>query len=43
MKTPPAPGQPAPDLDLPTLDGGRFRLADQRGHPVLVVFLRHAG
>lgn len=38
----PAVGAPAPDIDLPTLDGGRVRLADHDG-PVLVSFLRHAG
>ena len=36
-------GQPAPPLELPTLDGGRFDLADLRALPVLVSFLRHAG
>jgi peroxiredoxin len=36
-------GQPAPPLQLPTLDGGRLDLADLRGHPALVSFLRHAG
>lgn len=34
----PKVGQPAPDFDLKTLDGGRVRLAEQRGHPVLVNF-----
>ncbi len=36
-------GQPAPPLELPTLDGGLLRLADLRGRAVLVSFLRHAG
>ena len=36
-------GVPAPPLDLPMLDGGRFDLREERGHPVLVSFLRHAG
>lgn len=37
----PTPGTPAPDLDVPLVGGGRFRLADQ--HPEnfsLVVFYR---
>lgn len=40
---PPRVGEPAPPLDVELLGGGRFRLADQRGRPFLVVFLRHAG
>ncbi len=44
---PPAPavvtGGPAPTLVLPTLAAERFDLADARGHPALVSFLRHAG
>jgi hypothetical protein len=36
-------GGPAPPLVLPTLEGGGFDLADVRGHPALVSFLRHAG
>ncbi|HLG08754.1 MAG TPA: hypothetical protein VI409_08830 [Gaiellaceae bacterium] len=36
-------GALAPPLDLPTIDGGRFSLREERGHPVLVSFLRHAG
>jgi hypothetical protein len=40
---PPAPGDPAPPLDLPVLGGGRLDLAALRGTPVLVSFLRHAG
>lgn len=39
----PAVGEPAPALALPSLDGERFDLAELRGHPVLVAFLRHAG
>lgn len=39
----PRPGDPAPSLELPTLEGERFRLADHRQGPVLVSFLRHAG
>ena len=32
-------GAPAPEVDLPRLDGGRFVLADQRGRrPVLLLF-----
>ncbi len=35
----PAPGQVAPDFDLPTVDGGRVRLAQYRGRrPVLLEF-----
>jgi len=37
------PGLPAPPLELPTLACDRFDLADLRGHPALVSFLRHAG
>lgn len=31
-------GDPAPDFDLPTDGGGRFRLSEQRGKPVVVYF-----
>jgi peroxiredoxin len=31
-------GQVAPDFDLETIDGGRFRLSDWRGQPVLINF-----
>lgn len=31
-------GSEAPDFTLPTLDGGRVHLADERGHPVVLVF-----
>ncbi|HET8605463.1 MAG TPA: redoxin domain-containing protein [Gaiellaceae bacterium] len=39
----PQVGAPAPALELPDLDGERVSLADLRGQPVLVSFLRHAG
>ena len=39
----PAVGDPAPELDLPTVDGRRIRLSDLSGRPVIVSFLRHAG
>lgn len=29
---------PAPEIDLPTLQGGRVRLSALRGHPVVVTF-----
>ena len=31
-------GDPAPDFDLPTDGGGRFRLSQQRGRPVVLYF-----
>lgn len=31
-------GDQAPDLDLPTDGGGRFRLSDHRGMPVVIYF-----
>ena len=31
-------GAPAPEIDLPTLDGGRVLLSRLRGHPVVVSF-----
>ena len=34
----PTRGQPAPDIVGTTLDGATFRLADLRGHPVIVNF-----
>lgn len=44
MPQPPRVGEPAPPLRLPPLDdNGLFDLADLRGQPVLVSFLRHAG
>ena len=33
-----ATGTPAPEFDLPVLDGGRLSLASQRGHAVVVTF-----
>ncbi len=33
-----APGKPAPEIDLRTLQGGRIKLSSLRGHPVAVVF-----
>jgi hypothetical protein len=39
FQTGPAPGQIAPEIDLPTVDRGRFRLTEQRGRrPVLLEF-----
>jgi len=34
----PARGAPAPDIDLPTLTGGRVKLSSLKGHPVVVTF-----
>lgn len=35
----PAPGEPAPEIDLPTVGGGRFRSADLVGKkPLLLSF-----
>lgn len=31
-------GKTAPEIDLPTDGGGRFRLSDHTGHPVVVYF-----
>lgn len=33
-----APGARAPEIDLPTLAGGRVKLSAQRGHPTVVTF-----
>ncbi|MDB4970302.1 MAG: cycX [Myxococcales bacterium] len=33
-----ASGSPAPDFEARLLDGGRFHLAAERGHPVVLVF-----
>jgi thiol-disulfide isomerase/thioredoxin len=32
----PAEGKPAPDFQVPTLDGGRFVLSEMRGRPVWI-------
>jgi thiol-disulfide isomerase/thioredoxin len=32
------PGAPSPEIDLPTLAGGRVQLSKLRGHPVVVSF-----
>ena len=35
----PEPGQVAPEIELPTIDGHQFRLSDYRGkRPVLIQF-----
>lgn len=34
-------GDIAPDFTLPMLDGGTFTLSAHRGHPVVLIFLRH--
>lgn len=34
----PSVGSMAPDFELPTADGTRFRLSAQRGHPVVLYF-----
>ena len=39
-QTPSAVGQIAPDFTLRDQDGKDFRLADQRGHAVLLYFYR---
>lgn len=31
-------GDPAPEINLPTDGGGRFRLSEHKGHPVVVYF-----
>ncbi len=38
-----AAGDSARPLALPNLAGGGFRLEDERGRPVILTFLRHAG
>jgi peroxiredoxin len=43
MPNPPRPGDPAPPIDLRTIQGERFQLADREGRAVVVTFLRHAG
>ena len=32
------PGKRAPEIDLPTLNGGRIELSKLRGHPVVIYF-----
>lgn len=32
------PGKPAPEIDLPRLEGGQIKLSSLRGHPVVVTF-----
>jgi thiol-disulfide isomerase/thioredoxin len=32
------PGKPAPEIDLPRLQGGQVKLSALRGHPVVVTF-----
>jgi hypothetical protein len=34
----PRPGEPMPDFDLPTTDGGHVRRADLLGRPFLLAF-----
>ncbi len=34
-------GQVAPDFTVPTLDGGTFRLIDQRGKPAIIFFMAY--
>jgi peroxiredoxin len=36
-----APDELAPEIDLPDDEGGRWRLSDHQGAPVLVIFHRH--
>ena len=36
-------GKRAPDFTLPAVDGTPVTLSALRGHPVLLVFLRHLG
>lgn len=36
-----APGEIAPEIDLPDDEGGRWCLLDHRGAPVVVIFHRH--
>lgn len=43
MPSAPSPGDVAPSLQLPDLDGTPTSLRDLQGRPVLVSFLRHAG
>lgn len=34
----PRPGEPLPDFDLPTVDGGRLRKRDLAGKPFVLIF-----
>ncbi len=34
-------GDVAPEIDLPAHDGSRFRLSEQEGRPVVLIFHRH--
>ena len=36
-------GKSAPDFTLQAVDGTPVTLSELRGHPVLLVFLRHLG
>lgn len=36
-----AVGDPTPPIDLPDHSGGRWRLEDFRGRPVVLIFHRH--
>ena len=38
----PTPGEPAPDFDAPTHDGGHLALSSLRGHPVILYFYPEA-
>jgi peroxiredoxin len=35
------PGEVAPDIELPDDEGGRWRLSEHHGTPVVVIFHRH--
>ncbi len=35
------PGEPAPDFAVTLPDGSATTLRDFRGHPLLLIFLRH--
>lgn len=43
MTAPPRPGEVAPDLSAPTIDGQTFDLRDRDAELAYVCFLRHAG
>ena len=43
MMRPPAAGRPAPGFTLPAATGEMVSLADFRGRPTLLVFLRWLG